>query len=84
MKLRRQKLNIIEKKTTKKTKQKKNTIFNYYFDYSNPEMMFRRLRDSSDERNKSLVESINKKLTKLKEITKNAPKDMIDLKKMKK
>ena len=47
-------------------------------------MMFRRLRDSSDERNKSLVESINKKLTKLKEITKNAPKDMIDLKKMKK
>ena len=63
----------MKKKKQKKTKKK--TIFNYYFDYSNPEMMFRRLRDSSDETNKSLVESINKKLTKLKEITKNAPKD---------
>ena len=37
--------------------------------------MFRRLRDSSDKKNKSLVESINKKLTKLKKITKNTPKD---------
>ena len=43
-----------------------NIIFNYYFDYSNPEIMFRRLRDSIDEKNKSMVESINKKLTKLK------------------
>ena len=37
--------------------------------------MFKRLRDSSDEKNKSLVESINKKLTKLKKIIKNVPKD---------
>ena len=37
--------------------------------------MSRRLRDSSDEKNKNLVESINKKLTKLKKTTKNAPKD---------
>ena len=37
-------------------------------EYSDPEIMFIRLRDSSDEKNKSLVESINKKLTKLKKI----------------
>ena len=38
--------------------------------------MFRRLRDSSDEKNKSLVESINKKLTKLKKKNiKKVPKD---------
>ena len=43
-------------------------LFREYFDYSNPEIMFRRLRDSSNEKNKSLVESINKKLTKLKKI----------------
>ena len=46
MKLRRQTLNII---ATKKEKIN-NTIFNYYFDHSNPEIMFRRLRDSSDEK----------------------------------
>ena len=46
-----------------------------YFDYSNPEIMFRGLRDSSDEKSKYLVESINKKLTKLKKTIKNVPKD---------
>ena len=45
--------------------------------------MFRRLRDSSDEKNKSLVESINKKLTKLKKIIKNVPKDEFYFKKYK-
>ena len=37
--------------------------------------MFERLRNSSDEKIKYLVESINKKLTKLKNIVKNVPKD---------
>ena len=39
--------------------------------------MFERLRDSTDEKNKSMVESINEKLTKLKNIVKNAPKDKV-------
>ena len=39
--------------------------------------MFRRLRDSSDEKNKDMVESINKKLTKMKNIVKNVPKDKV-------
>ena len=39
--------------------------------------MFKRLRDSSDEKNKSVVESINEKLTKLKNIVKNVPKDEV-------
>ena len=52
-------------------------LFNYYFNYSNPDSMFKRLRDSSDEKNKSVVESINEKLTKLKNIVKNVPKDEV-------
>ena len=39
--------------------------------------MFERLRDSSDEKNKSMVESINEKLTKLKNIVKNVPEDEV-------
>ena len=39
--------------------------------------MFERLRDASDEKNKDLVESINKKLTKMKNIVKNVPKDEV-------
>ena len=39
--------------------------------------MFERLRDASDEKNKDLVKSINKKLTKLKNIVKNVPKDKV-------
>ena len=39
--------------------------------------MFERLRDSSDEKNKSMVESINEKLTQLKNIVKNVPKDEV-------
>ena len=58
VKLRRQKLNI----AAKKKENINNVLFNYYFDYSNPEIMFKRLRDASDEKNKNLVESINKKL----------------------
>ena len=36
--------------------------------------MLKRLRDASDERNKDLVESINEKLNKMKNIVKNVPK----------
>ena len=39
--------------------------------------MLERLRDVSDERNKYLMESINKKLTKMKNIVKNVPKDKV-------
>ena len=39
--------------------------------------MIKRLRDSSDEKNKNLVESINKKLTELRKIAKNVPKNEI-------
>ena len=52
-------------------------MFNYYFDYSNPEIMFEKLRDASDEKNKNMVESINKKLTKMKNIVKSVPKDEV-------
>ena len=50
-------------------------MFNYYFDYSNPEILFKKLRDATDEKNKNMLESINKKLTKMKNIVKNLPKD---------
>ena len=46
VKLRRQKLNVIARKKKKRKEKINNTIFNYYFDYSNSEFMFRRLRDS--------------------------------------
>ena len=63
IKLRRQKLNIIAEKKEKIS----NELFKEYLNYSNPETeMFKRLRHSSDEKNKSLVESINKQLTRLK------------------
>ena len=37
--------------------------------------MLKRLRDTSDERNKGLVKSINETLTEMKNIIKNVPKD---------
>ena len=72
VKSRRQKLDIISKK-----KNINNERFNHYFDYLNPTIMLKRLRNASDERNKDLVESINKKLTKMKNIIKNLPKDKV-------
>ena len=54
-----------------------NELFDYYFHYLSPDFMFERLRDSIDEKNKGIVESINKKLTKLKNIVKNVPKDEV-------
>ena len=39
--------------------------------------MFEKLRNASDEKNKNMVESINEKLTKLKNIVKNVPRDEV-------
>ena len=39
--------------------------------------MLKRLRDASDKKNKDMVESINKKLTTMKNIVKNVPKDKV-------
>ena len=71
IKLRRQKLNIIAEKKEKIN----NILFSYYFDYLNPENMFKRLRDATDEKNKNMVESINKKLMKIKNIIRNVHRD---------
>ena len=73
VKLRRRKLDVIKKK-----KENINIeLFSYYLDYLNPVITFERLRDATDQKNKDLVKSINKKLTKLKNIVKNVPKDKI-------
>ena len=71
IKSRRQRLDI----TNKKKENIDNKSFSHYFDYSNPDTMLKRLRDASDEKNKFMVESINKKLTKMRNIVKNVPKD---------
>ena len=74
VKLRKQRLDIINKKKENIN----NELFNHYFGYLNPIIMLERLRnDESDEKNKDLVESINKKLTKMKNIVKNVPKDKV-------
>ena len=73
VKLRKQKLNIIKKKKENIN----NELFNNYFNYLKPVIMFERWRDASDEKNKYLVESIYTKLTKLKNIVKNVPKDKV-------
>ena len=39
--------------------------------------MLERLREEIDEKNKDLLESVNKKLTKIKNIVKNVPKDIV-------
>ena len=39
--------------------------------------MIKRLKDVGDEKNKNMVESINKKLNKMKKIIKNVPKDKV-------
>ena len=67
VKLRKQRLNIINKKKENIN----NELFNNYFGCLNPIIMLKRLRDASDERNKHLMESINKKLTKMENIVKN-------------
>ena len=54
-----------------------NELFSYYFGYLSPENMFKKLRDASDEKRKNMVESINEKLTKQKNIFKNVPRDEV-------
>ena len=49
--MRKQKLNVI----TKKEENIYNKLFSYYFKYSNPDIMFKRLRDSMDQKNKNMV-----------------------------
>ena len=75
VKLRRQKLDIIKKKKESIN----NGLFSHYFDYLNPVIMFERLREAIDEKNKNLVESVNKKLTKMKNTVKNMPKDIVSI-----
>ena len=70
VKLRKQKLDIINKNKEKIN----NELFKEYFNYSNPDTMIRILKDSGDEK-KDMIELINKKLTKMKKIIKNVPKD---------
>ena len=62
VKLRKQKLDIINKNKEKIN----NELFKEYFNYSNPDTMIRILKYAGDEKNKNMVESINKKLNKMK------------------
>ena len=71
VKLRKQKLDIINKNKEKIN----NELFKEYFNYSNLDTMIKRLKNASDERNKDMVESINKKLNKMKKIIKNVPEN---------
>ena len=73
VKSRRQRLDIINKKKESIN----NELFKEYFNYSNPHTMIKRLKYASDKRNKDMIESINKKLTKMKNIVKNVPKDKV-------
>ena len=43
-----------------------NELFNHYFDYLNSDIMIKRLKNTNDERNKDMVESVNEKLNKMK------------------
>ena len=59
----------------KKKKNINNELLKEYFDYSNPDTIINRSKDVSDDKNKNMVESINKKLNKMKKILENVPKD---------
>ena len=73
VKLRRQRLDIIDKNKENIN----NELFNHYFSYLNPNIMIKRLKNASDEKNKDIVESTNKKLNKIKYIVKNVPRDEV-------
>ena len=57
VKLRKQKLDVINKNKEKIN----NELFKEYFTYSNPDTMTRILKDVGDEKNKNMVEHIKKK-----------------------
>ena len=61
--------------TNKKKKNINNKLLKEYFDYSNPDTIIKRLKDVKDDKNKNTVESINKKLNKIKKILENVPND---------
>ena len=72
VKLRRQRLDVIDENKEKTN----NQLFTEYFNYSNPNTMIKILKDAGDEKkNKNMVESINEKLNKMTKIIKNAPED---------
>ena len=71
VKLRKQKLDIINKNKEKIN----NELFKEYFNYSDSDTMIKRLKNASDERNKDMEESINEKLNKMKKIVINVLKD---------
>ena len=50
-------------------------MFSHYFNYSSPNSMRSRLGDAKGEINKNRVYLIKKRLTKIKNIVKNVPKD---------
>ena len=54
-----------------------NELFKEYFNYSNLATIIKRLKDTSEERNKNMIELINQKPTKMKNILKNVPKDKV-------
>ena len=56
-------------------KEKKNSLFGYYFAYSNPSNMHNKLNNPTSETNKNRVDIINIQLTKLKNRVKNVPKN---------
>ena len=59
-----------------KNKEKtKNELFKEYFNYPNPGTMNKILKNASDEKNKNMVESINKKLNEMNKIIKNVPEN---------
>ena len=61
-KLRRERIAEIERKE----KNINNKLFNYYFGYSNPSIMFNGLINVTGETKKNRIDTINKQLTKLK------------------
>ena len=69
-KLRRQRLDIINKKKESIN----NKLFKEYFDYSNPDTMIKGLKDAGDEKN-NMVNSISKNLNKMKKFIKNVPEN---------
>ena len=48
-------------------------MFNHYFGYLKPTIMFERLKNVNDDKNKDMVKSVNQKLTKLM----NMPEDRV-------
>ena len=58
---------------TERKKNINNELFNYYFGYLKPTIMFERLKNVNDDKNKDMVKSINQKLTKLM----NMPEDRV-------